>query len=100
MSAAATAPTPDHPSHSTWLLSLVVRLIDYGRELANALRQQGITALGDRPFLFGTRDVALILERITRGLQRAAALHGKIIGSAASLDAEPKPPRPPRERRT
>ena len=95
MSAAATTPTPTtEPSRAGRLLNLVRKLIDYGKELAAALRHHSATidlASVTRPF--GTRDIALILARITRGLHRANALEARVVRNAASLDAAPRPRR-------
>jgi hypothetical protein len=81
---AAEAPDPK-PSRASGLLSLVRRLIDYGRQVAITLRTN--------PRPFGTSDIALILARITRGLLLAEALEVRIIRTAARIDAEPAPPR-------
>jgi hypothetical protein len=93
MTAAATAPTPTpEPSRVGRLLGLVRKLIDYGRELAATLRHHSATidlAAATRPF--GTRDIALILAHITRGLHRANALEARLVRNAARLDAPPRP---------
>jgi hypothetical protein len=93
MSAAATTPTPTtEPSRAGRLLNLVRKLIDYGKELAAALRHHSATidlAAATRPF--GTRDTALILARITCGLYRASALEARVVRNAARLDAPPRP---------
>jgi hypothetical protein len=81
---AAEAPDPK-PSRASGLLSLVRRLIDYGRQVAITLRTN--------PYPFSTSDIALILARITRGLLLAEALEVRIIRTAARIDAEPAPPR-------
>jgi len=61
------------------LLDLVRKLIDYGKELAATLNQR----TADNPYFavltFGTNDLALILARITRGLQRAFALEARLV---------------------
>jgi hypothetical protein len=67
------------------LLTLVRRLIDYGRDLAASLQQQGAAAI-PRQCHFGTTDLALILARITQGLHRAQALEERITRNAARLD--------------
>ncbi|HXA25563.1 MAG TPA: hypothetical protein VNW90_25070 [Acetobacteraceae bacterium] len=93
MTTAATAPTPTtEPSRAGRLLDLVRKLIDYGKELAATLRQHSATidlAAATRPF--GTRDIALILARITCGLHRANALEARLVRNAARLDAAPRP---------
>ncbi len=90
MSAAEAASDPK-PSRASGLLGLVRQLIDYGRQLAATLRSN--------PHPFGASDIALILARITRGLLRAEALEARIIRTAATLDAEPAPPRAASHRR-
>jgi hypothetical protein len=96
MSAAATAPTPTtEPSRAGRLLDLVRKLIDYGKELANTLRHHSATtdlAAATRPF--GTRDIALILARIMRGLLLASALEARVVRNATRLDAPPRPRAP------
>jgi len=61
------------------LLDLVRKLIDYGKELAATLHQR----VADDPYFavfnYATNDLELILARITRGLQRAAALEERLI---------------------
>jgi hypothetical protein len=84
MSAAEAASDPKS-RRAGGLLGLVRQLIDYGRQLAATLRSN--------PHLFGASDIALILARITRGLLRAEALEARIIRTAATLDADPSPPR-------
>jgi hypothetical protein len=102
MSAAAHTPDLPPPSRSGHLLSLVRKLIDYGKELAATLRQgavpSGMTTLART---FGTSDLRLILARIAQGLRRAGLLEEKIARTADRLDAEPLPrpapsPRAPR----
>ena len=100
MPAAITAPSHDYPSHSTWLLSLIVQLIDYGKQLAATVQQSaaapGFARLA-RPF--GTADIAVILARITAGLRRAAALEAALIRRAArGQDLTPPPIRVPAAR--
>ena len=111
-------PTPDptaeaasnaaEPTRSGKLLILIRKLIDYGRGLAETLGGRG-TADNDTACRFGTADLALILRRITLGLQRAAALVARVETDAARLDcslgpmprlpamfAAPRPKRPVR----
>jgi hypothetical protein len=107
MSAAATAPGPttqparwpalsDRRGCLARLLGLVRKLIDHGKQLAAAVGQR---SLPNDPALagccFGTRDIALILSRITLALQRAAALEDRLVRSAARPDPKPQPPRVP-----
>ena len=93
------APWPastDRRGQLTRLLSLVRKLIDYGKDLATTLRARGLT---DRPAgasaHFGTRDIALILSRIAAALLRADALESRLLRSAARPDPKPRPPRAP-----
>src|SRR5271165_102450 len=76
------------------LLGLVRKLIDHGKQLAAAVGQR---SLPNDPVLascrFGTRDIALILSRITLALQRATALEARLLRSAARPDPKPRPPR-------
>ncbi len=98
---AATSDLPP-PSRFGRLLTLVRKLIDYGKQLAATLRQRVVP--GDTTDLvctFGTGDIALILARIAQGLHRAGLLEEKIARAATRLDAEPQPnpapsPRAPR----
>ncbi len=99
MSTAATTPDLPQPSRSGRLLTLVRKLIDYGKQLADSLRQRAVP--NDTTTLFrnfGTSDLALILARIAQGLTRARFLEEKITRIAASLDAEPQPKPTPRPR--
>ena len=90
MTAAAEASDPHtQPSRSGHLLSLVRKLIDYGKEFAATIRQRAFTDPTSVICCFGTADVALILARISRGLHRANALEARLIRSADRLDAAP-----------
>ena len=74
------------------------RLIDYGKELATTLQQRATNAdLAAATLSFGTRDIALIVARITRGLLLAGALEGRLVELAARPEEPPMPPRPPAE---
>jgi hypothetical protein len=108
MPAAATTPTDlplpaaaDQPSRAGRLLSLVRRLIDYGRSLAAALEQgPSASEVADASLCFGTNSIALILSRIRRGLFRATALAAGLANGKARLEprpAEARAPRPPRQ---
>jgi hypothetical protein len=82
MSDAPTSAAPP-PSRAARLLSLVRRLIDYGKQCGRALRaNQG------RP---GDSDIAAVLGRIARGLLRAEALEARLVRNAARLDAGCRP---------
>ena len=109
MSAPASTSTPqpqppiaDHPSRVGRLLSLVRKLIDYGRQLATSLQQSTFAAsAAAATSAFASRDVALILARITRALQRATALEVGLVSGTACLESPPLPeaqpdPRAPR----
>ena len=80
MSAAEAIAEPK-PSRSSRLLGVVRQLIYYGRQL--------VTTLRDNPRRFGASEIALILQRVTRGLLRAEALEARVIRDAARLDAWP-----------
>jgi hypothetical protein len=90
---------PDRRGRITGLIGLVRKLIDYGRELATALRERGPT---DRPAgplaCFGTHNVALILSRIAAALLRAEALEARLAKSAARADPQPRQPCTPSPR--
>jgi hypothetical protein len=80
-------PTPDPAAGSVWeqsrtgrLLGLLRKLIDYGLELACSLQQNpAVATLVTVALHFGTRDIARILARITRGLQLAGELEAKLV---------------------
>ncbi len=92
MSAATSTTEPDaKPSRSGLLLSLIRRLIDYGRELAATIKQQTAADPNDVRGRFGTIELALIVRSIARGLLLANALEARVLQRAAFLD---KPPRP------
>ena len=83
----------DRPSRSRRLLDLVCKLIDYGKELANTVRER---VAGDPVFArcaFGSNDLSLIFSRITRGLHLASALEARIVQGAKRLDVAPGPAR-------
>ena len=90
---------PDRRGRITGLIGLVRKLIDYGRELATALRERGLT---DRPAgasaCFGTLNVALILSRIATALLRAEALEARLAQSAGRADPQPRQPCAPSPR--
>jgi hypothetical protein len=86
----ATQPDPaatDQPSPSARLIDLVRKLIDYGRQLAASFQQRTVnTEVAGATSAFGTKDIALILARITRGLLRATALEASLVRGTACLD--------------
>ena len=75
---------PAMPAALGRVLSLVRKLIDYGKQLAGTVQQRAAVpgfALFASPF--GTTDLAVILARITSGLRRAAALEVRLCRCAA-----------------
>ena len=100
----APTPHPDPPRASAAMpaalgriLSLVRKLIDYGRQIASTVHQRA-AAPGFAPFArpFGTADLAVILARIADGLRRATALEARLCQRAArSRDLTPTPVREP-----
>lgn len=99
MSAATSSPPPSPPdpgpasvgkvSRFGRLLGLVRKLVDYGKELVTTLREHAPAAnLETITCIFGTRDIAQILARITRGLHLAAELDERLV----RLEAQPPPP--------
>ena len=100
MSDAAPTVEPDvKPSRSGRLLSLIRRLIDYGRDLAATLHERAATDTRFAMRSFGIADLALILVRIKRGLLRADALEARLVQNATRLDAERKPRSAPNQRK-
>ena len=89
---AATERAPAQPRFGC-VLSLLRRLIDYGQDLARSVRQRAAAGtLVTVALQFGTRDAALILARITRGLVLANALEAKLISRpVVRQDAVPAP---------
>ena len=62
----------DRTAHVLWLLRM---LIEYGRQLAETVQNRcANTDLTEITCGFGAIDIAMILSRITRGSQLAAAL--------------------------
>jgi hypothetical protein len=88
------APHKDRPTGtgarpSVQLLSLVHRLIAFGRQLVATLRDQPESPAAQHVgYCFGTFDLAAIIARITSGLRLAAALEQRIIRNADRLDAK------------
>jgi len=85
MPRAATQPTdPPALPELNRVLAVVRRLIDYGRQLADTIRQRA-AAPGFARFAkpFGTADLAVILARIANGLRRAVALEARLCQRAA-----------------
>jgi hypothetical protein len=99
MSAAHNPAEPPKPSRAGRLLSLVRKLIDYGKELAAILHQRAATDLPSVVRSFDTADLALILLRIKRGLLRANELEARLVHCARRLDAERQPRTAPAQRK-
>ena len=82
--AEAVASTPPDPNRAALprvacLLRLVHMLVDYGTSLLAALQPGGAPLhRAAAIFRFGTKDLALIVARITCGLRRAAALEERL----------------------
>jgi hypothetical protein len=83
------------PSRSGRLLAFVRRLIDYGKEVADTIRQRALADPAAVRRCFGTMDIALILARIACGLRRAQALEERVTRCATRLDTEPQRARGP-----
>ena len=65
------------------VLSLVRKLIDFGKQIATSVQQHaGALDFRLHTSLFGTADLAVILARITNGLRRAAALEAALCRRA------------------
>ena len=91
---------PPMPAAIGRVLSLVRKLIDYGRQLADTVQSRA-AAPGFVQFArpFGTADLGVILARIVRGLRRAAALEARLCRHAArGKDLKPAPIRLPAAR--
>ena len=92
-------PTGEHrPGRFRRVLDVVRKLIDYGKELATSLQRRAATDLAAATRPFGTRDIGLILARITRGLLLANALEARVVALAAQPPAPPRPARAPTQR--
>ena len=95
---APATPGEHRPSRFRRVLDVVRKLIDYGKELATTLRRRAATDLAAATRPFGTRDIGLILARITRGLLLANALEARVVALAAQPPAPPRPARAPAQR--
>jgi len=86
------------------LLGLVRKLIDYGREMVATLQARGTeTPPVAFAWRFGTLDLALIINRITRGLMIAGVLEKRLLhprprppSTEPVQSPAPRPPRAPR----
>ena len=91
----AITPAPTQ-SRAGRVLSLLRKLIDYGQDLARSVQQYATAGtLLTIAVHFGTRDMALILARITRGLRLASALEARLVSRPPRLDAAPAVVRAP-----
>ena len=73
------------------LLLVIAMLTAWAERLIASLRQRTATTdLTEITRAFGTTDIALIIERLTTGLQRLRALEDKVRRSVAGLDPEPQ----------
>ena len=89
----ASPPQPDQPAAPTRsgrLLTLVRKLIDFGKDLLATLQTPATTVLVSRRF--GNINVEMILARIRHALDLAEGLEQRVIKSARSLDRERPPP--------
>src|SRR5271165_1667752 len=83
MSDPAATPVATPVSRFRRVLDVVRKLIDYGKDLATTLQQRAASDLAAVTFPFDTRDIGLILARITRGLLLANALEARVVALAA-----------------
>src|SRR5271169_550869 len=95
---APATPGEHRPGRFRRVLDVVRKLIDYGKELATTLQRRAATDLAAVTRPFGTRDISLILARITRGLLLANALEARVVALAARPAAPPRPARAPAQR--
>jgi hypothetical protein len=73
------------------LLLVIAMLTTWAERLIASLRQRTETTdLTDITRDFGTTDIALILERLTIGLQRLRTLEEKVRRAVAGLDTDPQ----------
>jgi hypothetical protein len=90
------------PSRFGRVISLVRRIIDYGKQLAASLEHPTpATDLDKVARTFGSYDFGQILASILRGLHRARELEAKLIRLDARPAPEPRPaaiPSPPKPR--
>ena len=89
----ASPPQPDQPaapSRSGRLLTLVRKLIDFGKDLLTTLQNPATAVHVIRRF--GGLNVEMILARIRHALDLAQGLEQRVIKSAHSLDRMRPPP--------
>jgi hypothetical protein len=82
----------DGATLSNLLLLLIIGMIASWAEslIASLSQRTETTDLTDITRSFGTTDIALILERLTTGLQRLRALEDKVRRAVAGLDPDPQ----------
>ena len=87
-------PIAGRPGCARLLLGLVRKLVDYGKSLTGALQRTDAAATNPSVIMmgFGTRDLALIAARITRGLMLAVALEARLLCRVAREDKRPSAP--------
>jgi hypothetical protein len=91
--AAGNAPEPTRTGH---LIGFLHRLVDYGKSLARLVQQRtGSPVPASVAGMFGTMNAALILMRIVRGLQLAAALEARLRAHPLRESVTPMPVRAP-----
>jgi hypothetical protein len=90
-------PVASAPNRTGQLIDLLRKLMEYGANLAIAFRQHaaGNDLLPRFNHRFGTKDIALILARITRGLLLASVLEARLIARIDRKErVEPERPTP------
>jgi hypothetical protein len=95
--AAGSAPAA---TRNGWVLGLLRKLIDFGRDVVQTLQGRATpTDIHTTPSAvtrnFGTLDIALILMRIVRGLRLAAALEARLVRHPLREEAAPAAVRAP-----
>ena len=90
------------PGRFGFVIGLVRRLIEFGKQLAAAYQQPDAPAEARDGTNFGTDTIAIILARIARGLLRAQVLLERLQRCAARPEPKPRPSataaRPPAQR--
>jgi len=85
-------PSDRTDSRGAGLLGLVRRLLDFGRTLVDILQQRNTAdAPDDVAERFATRNLALIIARITRGVWLAGALERRMVRAQTRQDDPAKP---------
>ncbi len=91
------------PTRTGRVLGLLHRLIDFGKEVVQTLQGRATPTTTDTDpgaikRNFGTRNIALILMRIVRGLRLATALEARLVAHPLREDVAPAVVRAPSER--